>query len=207
MRGSAPGRSAKGLTGARKEKCVTSLAKWFPFKFDSKTRQDEQSSAAPVQTSDTEPGAALAPFDPDPFELMREMLNDPLFSDPFGGFGKLDRWLGDHGPGRFQPRVDVVDRGKSIEVTAELHGLAKDDVKISVAGEALALSGEKRIESKSKKDGCCRVERAHGSFRRVIPLPEEVDHDQVDATFKDGVLKISLPKTKPVLPVRRIAIH
>jgi HSP20 family protein len=184
-----------------------SLAKWFPFKFNRKSKKEEQSSAVPVQTPDAEQGTALAPFGPNPFELMREMLNDPFSADPFGGFGKLERWFGDHSPHRFQPRVDVVDRGQSIEVTAELAGLTKDDVKISVTEEALTLSGEKRIESESKEDGCYRVERAYGSFRRVLPLPKEVDRDQVDATFKDGVLKISLPKTKASLPARRVAVH
>ncbi len=184
-----------------------SLAKWFPFKFNRKSEDDKQSSTAPVQAPAGERNTGLAPFGPNPFELMREMLDDPLSADPFGGFGKLERWFGDHSPTRFQPRVDVVDSGKSIEVTAELPGLTKDDVKISVTEAALTLSGEKRVESESKEDGCYRVERAYGSFRRVLPLPDEVDRDQVDATFKDGVLKISLPKTKKGLPGRKVAIR
>jgi HSP20 family protein len=183
-----------------------SLAKWFPFKFNRKSEDGKQSSTVPAQAPPAQRGTGLAPFGPNPFELMREMLNEPFFQDPFGSFGKLERWFGDHSPSRFQPRVDVVDRDKSIEVTAELPGLSKDDVKISVTEDALTLSGEKRVESESKEDGCYRVERAYGSFRRVLPLPKEVDRDKVDATFKDGVLKISLPKTMESTPARKIAI-
>ena len=185
-----------------------SLAKWFPFKFNRHSERIQEPSSVTVHRSSGPVGDERPGVSPSPFGLMRDMMNDPFFTDPFGGFGKLDRWFGDHSPLQFQPSVDVVDRGKAIEITAELPGLDKDDVKIAVSDGSLTLSGEKRVESETNdENGCYRVERAYGSFRRVLPLPEEVNLEKVDARFKNGVLKITLPKTKEGAAARKIAIH
>jgi HSP20 family protein len=127
----------------------------------------------------------------DPFRLMQELVRDPFF-----GPGPMERWFGDHSPATFNPTVDVVDEGTAIRVSAELPGLEKDDIELSLQDGALTVSGEKRSESSTDEDGCYRTERAYGYFRRVIPLPTDVDLDNVDADFKKGVLTVHVPKLK-----------
>ena len=99
----------------------------------------------------------------------------------------------------FSPRVDVEDTGKEITVTAELPGMDREDIEVSITKEHLTLRGEKKTEKTVNKKGYHRVERAFGSFARSIPLPVEVKTDDIKATFKNGLLTISLPKTEEIL--------
>jgi HSP20 family protein len=88
----------------------------------------------------------------------------------------------------------MVDDGDALRLTAELPGMARQDVEILVEEEALVLRGEKKLEARSEEQGCYRLERAFGSFQRVIPLPAGVDVAQAEARFDKGVLTIRLPK-------------
>jgi HSP20 family protein len=97
---------------------------------------------------------------------------------------------------RFTPDVDVAETDKEYRVTAELPGLSKDDIEISLEEGTLTISGEKREEKKEEKENYWRTERSYGSFVRRIPLPTGVNEDAVEASFKDGVLTITLPKTE-----------
>jgi HSP20 family protein len=115
--------------------------------------------------------------------------------DPFAGFGQLDRWFGEFSPSVFQPRVEVVDDGVALRITAELPGLDRQEVQIQIEDEALVLRGEKKLESKTEEKGCYRLERACGSFQRVIPLPDGIDVDRAEAKFDKGVLTVRFPKT------------
>ena len=121
------------------------------------------------------------------------MMHD-LLHDPFAGLGQLDRWFGDFSPHLFHPRIDLVDDGDALRLTAELPGMERQDVEILVEEDALVLPGEKKLESTSEEQGCYRLERAFGSFQRVIPLPDGVDTAQAEARFDKGVLTIRLPK-------------
>ena len=94
----------------------------------------------------------------------------------------------------FQPRIDVVDDGDALRITAELPGIDRQDVELLVEDDALVLRGEKKLESKSEEQGCYRLERAFGSFQRVIPLPDGVDADRAEARFEHAVLTVRLPK-------------
>ena len=121
------------------------------------------------------------------------MMHD-LLHDPFAGLGQLDRWFGDFSPHLFHPRIDLVDDGDALRLTAELPGMERQDVEILVEEDALVLPGEKKLESTSEEQGCYRLERAFGSFQRVSPLPDGVDTAQAEARFYKGVLTIRLPK-------------
>lgn len=103
----------------------------------------------------------------------------------------------------FTPRVDVKETAKKVVVTAELPGLDEKDIEISVVGDTLVLSGEKRQEEEEQGEDYYRMERRYGSFRRVIPLPCEVEVDKAEATFKKGVLTITLPKTPEAQSARK----
>ena len=94
------------------------------------------------------------------------------------------------------PRVDVREGRKHITVKAELPGVDKNDIDISIDNGLLRLSGEKKRENEETGDNYYRLESRYGRFRRLIELPAEVDPDDVDATFKKGVLRVKIKKTK-----------
>lgn len=126
-----------------------------------------------------------------PCGLLRSDI-DRLFDDFFNDF-ELDIFGGR--TGSFSPRVEVSEDEKEIRVSAELPGLDEKDISVSITGDSLTLSGEKKEESESKDKGCLIKERSYGSFTRTIPLNSEIKTDMVEAHFKKGVLRINLPKT------------
>ncbi len=99
----------------------------------------------------------------------------------------------------FSPRIDVSETDKEIMVTVEVPGMDEKDIDISVSREALTLKGEKREEKEDKGRTYYRMERSYGSFSRTIPLPAEADIDKVEASYKKGILKVSVPKTEKAL--------
>lgn len=109
----------------------------------------------------------------------------------------------------FSPRVNLTEREKEFEVTAELPGLTERDIDITLSRDGVTMKGEKKQETEDKGDNYYRMERSYGSFSRTIPLPTDViDQDNVEAEFKNGVLTITLPKLEEALPVsRRIAVN
>lgn len=105
----------------------------------------------------------------------------------------------------FSPTMDVVENDKALQVTAELPGLEQKDVEVELTANSLILSGEKSQEKEERGESFYRRERSFGSFRREIPLPWEIDADKVkaDATFKNGVLTVRVPKPKGVKPTAK----
>lgn len=98
--------------------------------------------------------------------------------------------------GEWAPVVDVSETAKEIVVKAELPGMDPKDIDLSIRGNILTVAGERKQEKEEKGENFHRVERTYGSFSRSVRLPAEVDPGKVDATYKDGVLKITLRKTK-----------
>ena len=90
--------------------------------------------------------------------------------------------------------MNVSETDKAVQVTAELPGMEEKDIQISLERDVLLISGEKKSESEETGKNFHRVERSYGSFQRAIPLVSEVQEDKVDATFKNGILTITLPK-------------
>jgi HSP20 family protein len=97
--------------------------------------------------------------------------------------------------GTYAPQVDVTEGNTDVTVTVELPGMEEKDIDVALAHGNLTLKGEKREEKESKERGYYHSERSYGSFTRTIPLPCEVEEDKVAATFKKGVLTITLPKS------------
>jgi len=93
------------------------------------------------------------------------------------------------------PEFDVTENDKIIELTAELAGVEEKDLDVSVDGKVLTVKGEKKEEVKEDKKDYHLSERRYGSFKRSFTLPDGLDLDKVEASFKNGVLKISLPKS------------
>jgi HSP20 family protein len=98
------------------------------------------------------------------------------------------------------PRVNIEETDDQFEVTAELPGLEKQDVKIEVKDHVLTFTGEKKTEKKQKDRNVHLYERAYGKFCRTFALPDNVDVDKIGAEFRDGILHIGIPKTEEAKP-------
>lgn len=92
------------------------------------------------------------------------------------------------------PRIDVHETDKELRISAELPGMNEKDIDVSVSKDTLTISGEKKQENEQNVKGWYRMERSFGAFTRSVPLPCEVDQDKCSASFKNGVLTVSLSK-------------
>lgn len=110
-------------------------------------------------------------------------------------------------PQAFIPKVDITETDSTIEVAADLPGLERDDVILDITDNILTLQGEKKEETREESTNrtVYRMERISGSFLRRITLPAEVEADQAEATFRNGVLRVTLPKAASSKP-RQITI-
>jgi HSP20 family protein len=106
---------------------------------------------------------------------------------------------------RWMPPMDLVETDDHFVLRADLPGLAEGDVSIEVEDNVLTVSGERKAEHETTKEGYHRVERAFGSFSRALTLPEGVDAESVTASFDRGVLEIRIPKPEQRKP-RKISI-
>lgn len=100
----------------------------------------------------------------------------------------------------WSPRVDLVELEDRFEVSAELPGLTRDDVKVELQENVLTLSGEKQSAVEKKDRNLFICERNYGQFRRSFQFPNRVDASKIDASFKDGILTVSLPKVEEAKP-------
>jgi HSP20 family protein len=125
-------------------------------------------------------------------------LFNTFFDTPTAGNGG--------GSGRWIPAMDLVETDEHFVLKADLPGLTDEDVHIDVEDSVLTVSGERKSEHEDKREGFVRVERAYGSFRRSLTLPEGVDADAVSASFDRGVLEVRIPKPEQRKP-RRVAIQ
>ncbi|MFP7754150.1 Hsp20/alpha crystallin family protein [Thermodesulfobacteriota bacterium B35] len=112
------------------------------------------------------------------------MLSSPLMT------GGLTRMEG------ITPSVDIYDDGDDMVLKAEIPGIKKDDLDVTITDEAITISGEKKQEEKVDKENYHRIERRYGSFSRSFRLPDNVNAGKAKAEFKDGVLEVRIPKTK-----------
>jgi len=107
---------------------------------------------------------------------------------------------------RLAPSMDVRDTKDGVEISVELPGLTREDVKIAVDGDMLTISGEKRAEKDAKENDYRVVERTYGEFSRSIYLPRSIDGSKISASMADGVLKITAPK-RPEAQTQTIEIQ
>jgi HSP20 family protein len=99
---------------------------------------------------------------------------------------------------KWQPLVDISETDTHLIIKAELPGIDAKDVDVSITGDRLTIRGEKQQEKLEKEENCYRSERYYGAYQRVIDLPTRVEEDKTEATFKKGVLTITLPKVEKV---------
>jgi HSP20 family protein len=98
------------------------------------------------------------------------------------------------------PAIDMCEGDQAFTLTAELPGFSKDDVQVELKDNRLTLKGERKRETDVQEKQYRRVERVYGAFERSIKLPAVVNADKAEATFKDGVLKLTLPKAEEAKP-------
>lgn len=106
----------------------------------------------------------------------------------------------------WMPEMEVFERGGKFLVRTDLPGLRKEDVKINVQDNILTIEGERKVEEDVERDGFHRTERSYGTFFRSVPLPEGAVQDQIAASFKDGVLEVSIPLQEPKKTSRNIEV-
>lgn len=103
----------------------------------------------------------------------------------------------------FDPAIDIQENGDKFELTAELPGVDKKDVNISVNEDVLTISGEKKKTVEKEDAQCYRSERMFGKFERSFRLPDEVDQDKIEAKYENGILHLTIPKTEESKPKER----
>jgi HSP20 family protein len=139
----------------------------------------------------------LVKFNQNPFAAIDRVFDD-VFRDVMPSFNT-----------GFNPnamRVDISEDEKNIYIEAELPGMKKEDVKVTVEDGVLMIRGERKQETEEKKKNYHRVERVYGSFSRAFTLGENIDKDNIEAKYEDGVLHLTLPKMEPVKNVKEIAL-
>jgi HSP20 family protein len=128
------------------------------------------------------------------FEPLRELesMHDKIqrYFDDFSNFGFTFT-------DNFNPRIDIFDNEQTFSVVAEIPGIKKENLKITLQDNILTIEGEKKKEDEVKEKNYYRSERVFGSFKRCFTLPAEVDSEKVDAKFEDGILMINLKKLEP----------
>ncbi len=104
------------------------------------------------------------------------------------------------------PEVDVYETDKMVVAEISAPGMNADDLSVSVENNLLTVKGEKKEEKEDKKKGYYRKEMKRGSFERIVQLPAEIDEDNVSAEYKDGILKVEIPKTERKKQKKQIEI-
>jgi HSP20 family protein len=108
----------------------------------------------------------------------------------------------------YHPKIDVMETDREVRVQAELPGMEEKDVEVLLSNDTLTLKGEKKAEVEEKGKTYYRLERSYGTFHRTIELPAEVQADKVEASFKKGVLTVTLPKSERAREeIRKIAVR
>jgi HSP20 family protein len=138
--------------------------------------------------------------------------------DPFRELGtlqdRMNRLFDETGGGRrgepssttvWNPAVDIHETENEIVVKAEVPGIEKDQIELSLENNVLTLKGERRFEKDAKEENFHRIERSYGSFNRSFTIPAVVDESKIAADYKEGVLTITLPKTQKA-KAKQIAI-
>lgn len=108
--------------------------------------------------------------------------------------------------GSWAPAVDVYESENAIEIKADLPGMTEKDIDVTVENNTLSIKGERKIENEEKRESYHRIERQYGSFYRSFQLPNIVDVTRINASFRNGILELALPKREETKP-KRISIN
>jgi HSP20 family protein len=134
-----------------------------------------------------------------PFREMDDVFNNFHTGMPTRPSGSLSDW---------SPLADITETEDAFHVKAELPGVKKEDVNVSLSHGVLTLRGERKTEEESKDEKQHRIERFHGTFVRHFDMPDNIDQSNITADYIDGVLDLNIPKTDKKLPeTLKVDIH
>jgi HSP20 family protein len=129
------------------------------------------------------------------------------FGNLFENFLQPMRWAEEEASQGIAPRLDVVERDNEFVVKAEMPGMKKDDIEVSLENGVLTITAETKSETEEKEgDRVIRQERRYGQYLRSLRLGKEIDEKKVKANYKDGILELVLPKAEEVKP-KKIAVN
>ena len=153
------------------------------------------------------PGSLVGAGSGDPFLALHREMNR-LFDDALrGGVAQGGGQGGSQGGALLAPHMDVSETDKDVRIQAELPGVSEKDIEVSLNDDLLTIRAEKRQERREERQGVHVSERSFGTFQRSLRLPFPVSQDQVQATFENGVLSVTLPKAQPQERTRRIQVQ
>ena len=117
---------------------------------------------------------------------LNRLFDDALTNDNWGDFSNLSK----------VPAAELTEADDALHLKLEVPGMSAEDLDIQVMADRVAITGERKSETKSEEDGRTRSEFRYGKFSRVIPLPVEIENNNVTAEYKDGILNLTLPKAE-----------
>ncbi len=167
---------------------INKLAPWNWFK------KEEESDARMVPVRNRELHRRIShPI----LEIHKQV--DQLFDEFFKGFGLPDMGFGKESllpaqEGFLKPTLDISATDKEYTIAVELPGVDEKNVALEVINDTLIIKGEKKQEKEEKDKNFYRVERSYGSFQRVLSLPEDADQEHINASYKNGVISITIPR-------------
>lgn len=212
--GSSTGTSGSSMGGGSYGTSGTAAGSSTGSSYGTSTGSSSPSSGSSSGLSSRRGSMSPASILGDPFGMMRSFMDQmDRFLDDFAGLGGLGRSRQPNVPsprsfsgaaqgqapgqgqsmGFWYPQVEVSEKGGNLVVCADLPGLRREDVQLEVHDDYLILEGERRNEREESQAGLYRTERSYGRFYRTIPLPQGTNPDQVRASFKDGVLEVTVP--------------
>lgn len=160
----------------------------------------KRGSILPIRRGEGREMRTWSPFEEldDIFERMRRDM-ELAFRHPF--------WMPERlHAGTREPRVDMIDTGKAVEVHAELPGISKEKVDVNITNDAIEISGSADEERKEEHEGYYCMERQYTSYHRRLPLPDGIDPDKAEATMENGLLKVVIPKTSPAKEKKKVKV-
>lgn len=179
------------------------LKKYAPWNWFKK-EEEQQVTALPVQR----PGQLHRD---NPLAQFHQEI-DRVFDGFFRGFGLPSTVFGREfaplaGNGRLKPTLDITAADREYTISVELPGIEEKDVQLELSDNTLVIRGEKKHEKEEKEENYYRMERSYGSFQRVLCLPEDAEQDGIGASYKRGVLTVTIPrKAQPVTKIKQIAV-
>jgi HSP20 family protein len=176
---------------------ITLKEEWIMAEVAAKVPVKSEGKSAPAPAG----RRGLSPWQP--FESLRHEI-DRLFDDVTRGFAGLPSyrrladvgpsWPWENAPSATAPAVDVAEKDKEYQVTAELPGMDESNIQVTLVDDVLTISGEKQEEKEEKDKNYHLSERRYGSFQRSFQLPPGIDQGRIEANFRNGVLTVVLPK-------------
>lgn len=181
------------------------LDKLYPWNWFKHEELQGENTQIPIKRSDNNDMAGMTERPVHPIAQLHQEI-DRLFESAFQGFGSAT--ISSNRLSTFRPSLDVSSDGRAYLISLETPGMAESDLDIEVSGDILRISGHKKELKEDKDRHYYRIERSYGSFTRTLSLPDDANADEIQASLKDGILKLTIPRREGLHPEsRKIAIE